>query len=127
VLSNAIKFTDAGSISIGVGFESVSLNNGDDSNENAMYNMAQRNSAKDWVVVTIKDTGIGIEREQQDKLFQPFVMADGSTTRKYGGNGLGLAISRNLMQLMGGVISLYSEGINQGTTLTIALPVKRFS
>jgi len=130
VLNNAIKFTDTGNITINIGFESVTINDDDDdddNNWNAMYNMAYRNGTKDWVVVTIKDTGIGIDREQQDKLFQPFVMADGSTTRKYGGNGLGLAICRNLMGLMGGVISLYSEGINQGTTLTIALPMKRSS
>jgi len=128
VLNNAIKFTDTGNITINIGFESVTINDDDYDNDwNAMYNMAYRNGTKDWVVVTIKDTGIGIDREQQDKLFQPFVMADGSTTRKYGGNGLGLAICRNLMGLMGGVISLYSEGINQGTTLTIALPMKRSS
>lgn len=130
VLNNAIKFTDAGTITINISFESVTINDNDNDDENdwnPMYNMAYRNGTKDWVVVTVKDTGIGIDREQQDKLFQPFVMADGSTTRKYGGNGLGLAISRNLMGLMGGVISLYSEGINQGTTLTIALPVKRYS
>jgi signal transduction histidine kinase len=130
LLNNAIKFTDAGTITINIGFESVTINDNDDDDGddgNAMYNMAYRNGTKDWVVVTIKDTGIGIDREQQDKLFQPFVMADGSTTRKYGGNGLGLAICRNLMGLMGGVISLHSEGINQGTTLTIALPMKRYS
>lgn len=127
VLNNAIKFTDTGTITINIGFESVTINDNDNNDGNAMYNMTYRNGTKDWVVVTIKDTGIGIDREQQDKLFQPFVMADGSTTRKYGGNGLGLAICRNLMGLMGGVISLYSEGINQGTTLTIALPMKRFS
>lgn len=125
VLSNAIKFTDSGKITISVRLESVLLNNGASYNGNAMYNMAQVTGTKDWVVVTIEDTGIGIDQEQQDKLFQPFVMADGSTTRKYGGNGLGLAISRNLMQLMAGTISLYSAGINQGTTLTIALPAKQ--
>ncbi|WP_449420143.1 ATP-binding protein [Phormidium nigroviride] len=125
VLSNAIKFTDSGKITISIRLESVLLNNGASYNGNVMYNMAQMTGTKDWVVVTIEDTGIGIDQEQQDKLFQPFVMADGSTTRKYGGNGLGLAISRNLMQLMAGTISLYSAGINQGTTLTIALPAKQ--
>jgi signal transduction histidine kinase len=138
VLNNAIKFTDAGTITINIGFESVTINDNNDNDDNddnnnnnndgnTIYNMAYRNGTKDWVVVTVKDTGIGIDQEQQDKLFQPFVMADGSTTRKYGGNGLGLAICRNLMGLMGGVISLHSEGINQGTTLTIALPMKRFA
>ena len=125
ILSNAIKFTDSGKITISIRFESVLLNNAASYNGNVMYNMAQVTGTKDWVVVTIEDTGIGIDQEQQDKLFQPFVMADGSTTRKYGGNGLGLAISRNLMQLMAGTISLYSAGINQGTTLTIALPAKQ--
>ncbi|HLO50133.1 MAG TPA: ATP-binding protein [Kamptonema sp.] len=127
VLSNAIKFTDVGSITISVRLECVLLNNGASYNGNSLYSIAQRSGLKDWVVVTIEDTGIGIDQDTQEKLFQPFVMADGSTTRKYGGNGLGLAISRNLMELMGGMISLYSAGIDRGTTLTIALPAKQLS
>jgi two-component system sensor histidine kinase BarA len=79
-------------------------------------------TASQQVIVTVKDTGIGIDPEQQQKLFRPFVMVDGSTTRKFGGTGLGLAISRNLIELMGGKITLCSEGEGYGTTVEITMP-----
>ena len=124
VLSNAVKFTESGSISISVRLES--RNNSGSFNGSAESATGQGGQS-DWVVVTIKDTGIGIEPEHQQKLFQPFVMADGSTTRKFGGNGLGLAISRRIMESMIGSITLNSAGVNQGTAVMICLPINQQS
>ncbi|MBE8994985.1 ATP-binding protein [Microcystis aeruginosa] len=99
VISNSIKFTDTGKISLITHLE---------------YPQA---------IITIIDTGIGIDPQQQSKLFRPFVMIDGSTTRKFSGTGLGLAISKNLMKMMGGDITISSQGQGLGTTVEIILPL----
>ncbi|MEI6380552.1 MAG: ATP-binding protein [Cyanobacteriota bacterium ELA615] len=101
LINNAIKFTDRGGINIS-------------------FDIDEQNNS---VIVKFQDTGIGIEPKDQSKLFRPFVMVDGSTTRKFGGTGLGLAICHNLMQLMGGKISLFSSGAMKGTTLVVTLPL----
>lgn len=107
IISNATKFTEEGSITIDVKFISQ-----DELTNNSLH-----------VLVSIQDTGIGIEPEQQHKLFRPFVMVEGDKNRKFGGTGLGLAISRNLIEMMAGTISLESAGINKGTTIKITLPL----
>jgi PAS domain S-box-containing protein len=90
LLGNAIKFTDGGRI--GVTAEVV--------NE----------SERSWKLrFTVHDTGIGIPRDQQGRLFESFIQGDGSSTRKYGGTGLGLAISKQLVELLGGEIGVESE------------------
>jgi signal transduction histidine kinase len=77
----------------------------------------------DWLVVNVKDTGIGISPEQRAKLFQPFTQGDASTTRKYGGTGLGLATSRKMCRLMGGDISVESE-LGKGSNFKMRLPAR---
>ncbi|MGK7953604.1 MAG: ATP-binding protein [Xenococcaceae cyanobacterium] len=152
VVGNAVKFTDTGSITIDVRMGANSrvkrqdLNMSASNNElrfsegqelktesvvtESKHNFSSNSATSDLptkVTITVKDTGIGIAPSQQDKLFRPFVMVDGSTTRRFGGTGLGLAISRNLLELMGGKISLYSEGENKGTTVNIVLSLAETS
>ncbi len=122
VIYNAIKFTDKGGITI----DTTTLTAADLPTYQAHQNGHHDDDDPDlqpWVVVSIQDTGIGIDPAQQHKLFRPFVMVDGSTTRKFEGTGLGLAISRNLVELMGGQITLHSAGLGQGTTVRIAMPI----
>jgi len=105
LLSNAIKFTEQGEVHLKVW---------------------QEKEQEDECLVRfeVRDTGIGISKEAQTRLFQAFTQADSSTTRKYGGSGLGLSISRQLVQLLGGEISLESEG-GEGSTFYFTLPMKR--
>lgn len=117
VVGNAVKFTETGSITIATRIEAIA-----DESKNGTDNGKTSTANAEQVIVTVRDTGIGIDPQQQQKLFRPFVMVDGSTTRKCGGAGLGLAISRNLIELMGGKITLFSEGAEQGTTVEIFLP-----
>lgn len=90
LLGNAIKFTDKGEIVV------------------TAYSDSQ-NEREIKVIFEVSDTGIGIDKEQSGKLFQPFVQADGSNTRKYGGTGLGLSISKKIVELMNGEIFLESN------------------
>ncbi|MEP2784273.1 MAG: ATP-binding protein [Pseudoruegeria sp.] len=94
-MSNAIKFTDVGTVTLSVQ-RRVELR------------------GRDVIEVSVQDTGIGITPEQMDRLFTPFTQADSSTSRKFGGTGLGLVIARNLCRLMGGDVSVQSAP-GQGT------------
>ena len=101
LIGNAVKFTKEGSITIGT--QCVLDNDGIN------------------VELTIKDTGIGIEAEKLESLFQPFSQADTSITRRFGGSGLGLVITKHLVELMGGSISLHSKP-GEGTEVVLKLP-----
>jgi signal transduction histidine kinase/DNA-binding response OmpR family regulator len=101
LLSNASKFTDHGTVALTV--ERVAEQDGD------------------WIMFRVQDTGIGMTPEQMRRLFQAFTQADLSTTRKYGGTGLGLVITRRLCQMMGGDVTVQSVK-DKGSTFTIRLP-----
>ena len=98
LVSNGLKFTERGGVRIHAD------RRGDD------------------LVVTVADDGIGMTREQQERLFHKFEQADASTTRRFGGTGLGLAICRELCRLMGGDISVASRP-GEGSTFTVVLPL----
>jgi CheY-like chemotaxis protein len=103
--SNAIKFTERGSVAIGV------------SAQDADGGVA-------WLEVAVADTGVGIEPEAAGRLFQRFTQADGSISRRFGGTGLGLSISRGLADLMGGDIEVASEP-GRGSVFTVRVPLFR--
>jgi signal transduction histidine kinase len=102
LLGNAGKFTHDGTVSL-----SVTRTSGDATNE---------------IIFSIKDTGIGMNEEQLNRLFAPFVQADDSTTRKYGGTGLGLVISKRFCEMMNGSIAVTSKA-DTGSVFTIRLPI----
>jgi len=107
LLANAIKFTDHGEVLLSVSGQ-------------------VRDAGQSQLHFSIRDTGIGISPEQQDRLFQSFKQVDASTTRKFGGTGLGLAISKQLAGLMGGTMWVESSGIpGQGATFHFTILVEK--
>jgi len=104
-LSNAIKFTDKGVVE-------------------AVLEWQGREGGGDRVCFRVTDTGIGVTPEQQARLFQPFSQAEGSTTRRFGGTGLGLVISRRLAELMGGEVRMESTP-GAGTTMRLCVVLPR--
>ncbi len=100
LLSNACKFTKEGEVALRV---------------------RKVADGRDWVELAVADTGIGLSAEQQAKLFQDFTQADSLTARRYGGTGLGLALSRKLARMMGGDVTVTSEA-GKGSVFTVRLP-----
>ena len=100
LLSNACKFTKEGEVALRV---------------------RKVADGRDWIELAVADSGIGMTAEQQAKLFQDFTQADSLTARRYGGTGLGLALSRKLARMMGGDVTVTSEP-GKGSVFTMRLP-----
>ena len=100
LLSNAIKFTEKGSVRISIDRYTEST-----------------------IIISVTDTGIGIQEEKQMAVFEAFQQAEGGTSRKYGGTGLGLSISRELAKLLGAEIKLSSK-LNEGSTFSLIIPLE---
>ncbi|MBA3273174.1 MAG: response regulator, partial [Chthoniobacterales bacterium] len=101
LLSNAVKFTQEGDVTLEA--------------------TRERMDGSEWIVFRVTDTGIGLSADQIVKLFQDFTQADASTTRKFGGTGLGLALTRRFCQMMGGDVTVHSVP-GKGSVFTIKLP-----
>ena len=104
LISNAVKFTHQGSITL-------------------LFRHTLTSKNESGVTIQIKDSGIGIRQERLEKIFDPFIQAESSTTRQYSGTGLGLAIVKQLIDVMQGDISVTSIE-NEGTTFTMVLPLE---
>jgi signal transduction histidine kinase/ActR/RegA family two-component response regulator len=101
LVGNAIKFTERGKVSVDLS--------------------VQKKAEQNFLALSVSDTGIGLSADQQARLFQPFAQADNSITRKYGGTGLGLALSRELARLLGGDVLLEKSLVNQGSTFVVTV------
>lgn len=112
LLSNAIKFTHEGQVSLS--FRAVTQNEKD--------KLAL--TSADYLAIEVKDTGIGIPADKLEEVFEAFKQSDGTTSRQYGGTGLGLTISLELARLLGGDILLESQ-VNKGSSFVLVLPLKR--
>jgi signal transduction histidine kinase/CheY-like chemotaxis protein/membrane-bound lytic murein transglycosylase MltF len=106
LVGNAVKFTKEGVITVRVACVSCDSHNA-------------------TIRFDVRDTGIGISKKDQERLFQPFSQADSSTTRRYGGTGLGLSISKHIVEMMGGEMALSSqEGLGSNFYFTVTFPLQ---
>ena len=103
LLSNATKFTVQGTITFRI------------------KRKYETSSSKEWIHFEVSDTGIGIAPEEMERIFEAFSQVDDSSTRRYEGAGLGLAITQYFCQIMGGFITVESK-LDQGSTFTVRLP-----
>lgn len=102
--SNAVKFTHKGKVEIAI-------------------DLIEQNDSDIQLSISVEDTGIGIEKNRLDSIFDPFVQAESTTTREYGGSGLGLAIVKSLVDLLNGHIEVKSE-LSHGSVFLVSLPIE---
>nr|WP_295903742.1 CHASE domain-containing protein [uncultured Bdellovibrio sp.] len=105
IVGNAIKFTEKGAVKL-------------------LYKTYVNDEKEEFLEFQVQDSGIGISEKNRENLFKPFSQGDVSTTRKYGGTGLGLALSRRLAELLGGDLFLLESSIGKGSTFCLRIPLR---
>ena len=124
LLSNAVKFTpDGGRVT--VSGKILRRENGrwpDHEGDGLPASVAGGDES--WLKIAVADTGIGIPREDLERIFEPFEQGDGSTTRRFQGTGLGLSLTRKLVALHGGAVWAESAGLKQGATVSFVIPLR---
>ena len=109
LVSNAVKFSEGGSVNVSIRMTD--------------HNADKNDGQKIYLEISVRDTGIGISSSQQQKLFQPFIQANSSISRTYGGTGLGLVITQKLVSLMGGGIAVKSQ-VGRGSAFVTTIPME---
>jgi two-component system sensor histidine kinase ChiS len=123
LIGNAIKFTDSGTVEISanaISLESPELADKESSVTSQLQSLIVRSKLQ----ITVSDTGIGIAEDKLEQIFKSFEQADGSTAREYGGTGLGLAVTKKLVELHGGEIQVSSK-VGIGSQFTFSLPISQ--
>lgn len=108
IVGNAVKFTEKGGVKL-------------------LYKTATDEKGEEVIEFQVQDTGVGISERNRQNLFKPFSQGDVSTTRKYGGTGLGLALSKRLAELLGGDLYLLESSVGKGSTFCLRIPLKHAS
>jgi PAS domain S-box-containing protein len=130
LISNAVKFTPDGG-RVGVRGDSISKRNGSWVREDGrsldgpipvQFETAE---GRPWALVSVEDTGIGIEKGSLERIFAPFEQADGTASRRFQGTGLGLTLTRQFVELHGGKVWAESEGLGKGSAFRFLIPISR--
>lgn len=122
LLANAVKFTSEGG-SVHLTAEKISSQEiKTELHQHPQFKTFDFTTREEWILISVTDTGIGIQPVDLERIFEPFEQADGSLNRQYQGTGLGLSLSRKLVNLCGGRIWAESCGLNEGSTIRFIIP-----
>ncbi|KOR34555.1 response regulator [Planktothricoides sp. FACHB-1370] len=122
LVGNGIKFSESGTVEVSAALKTGNGEPATTNNQQPITNNQQPIANNQQIMITVADTGIGIPEDKLDKIFESFEQGDGSTAREYGGTGLGLAVTKQLVELHGGTISVEST-VGKGSRFTFTLAI----